>query len=161
MQARFRRQKRRDTAPELALRRLLHRRGLRYLVDARPLPELRRRADLVFPAARIAVFVDGCFWHRCPEHGTEPRHNAEWWKDKLARNVTRDRETDRSLLDAGWLPLRFWEHQPSADAADVVAAAWAARRPGRCSGGQRRSQASSRVTVSKTAPAVDGPEALT
>ena len=127
---RFRRQRARDTAPELALRRLLHARGLRYRVDVAPLPALRRRADVVFTRARLAVFVDGCFWHRCPQHGTSPRSNADWWRDKLDRNVQRDRDTDRVLSDAGWQVLRVWEHEPADFAAEQVHAAWSLLRHG-------------------------------
>ena len=125
---RFRRQRARDTAPELALRRLLHARGLRYRVDVAPLPGLRRRADVVFTRARLAVFVDGCFWHRCPEHSTSPRSNADWWREKLDRNVRRDRDTDRALREAGWKVLRVWEHETAEVAADQVQAAWSLRR---------------------------------
>lgn len=110
---RMQRQARRDTTPELALRRAAYRLGLRYRVDA-PLPirgATRRRADLLFPGARVACFVDGCFFHRCPEHGTQPRNNADWWADKLDRNVARDRDTDARLIVAGWVVLRFWEHE--------------------------------------------------
>ncbi len=128
---RFRRQRPRDTAPELALRRLLHARGLRYRVDVAPLPGLRRRADVVFTRARLVVFVDGCFWHRCPQHGTSPRSNADWWRDKLDRNVRRDRDTDRTFTQAGWQVLRVWEHEPPELAADHVEAAWSSRRPQR------------------------------
>ena len=124
----FRRQRPRDTAPELALRRLLHARGLRYRVDVAPLPGLRRRADVVFTRARLAVFVDGCFWHRCPQHGTSPRNNADWWRDKLDRNVQRDRHTDRALHEAGWQVLRVWEHEPAEAAAEQVCRAWLQRR---------------------------------
>jgi DNA mismatch endonuclease (patch repair protein) len=95
------RQGRRDTAPEVAARRILHGWGLRYRVDA-ALPGMRRRADLLFRGARVAVFVDGCFWHGCPEHGTRSRNNADWWAEKLARNVQRDRDTDQRLTEAGW-----------------------------------------------------------
>ncbi|MEZ5257880.1 MAG: very short patch repair endonuclease [Ilumatobacteraceae bacterium] len=112
---RFRRQRQRDTEPELALRRELHRRGLRYRVDRRPIPGLRSRADLVFGPARVAVFVDGCFWHGCPEHATEPKHNASWWREKLATNVERDRRVDETLADAGWLSMRVWEHEDAAE----------------------------------------------
>src|SRR5688572_29323562 len=97
--SRMARQVRRDTKPEVELRRLLHAAGLRYRVDYRPLPELRRKADIVFRGAKVAVFVHGCFWHRCPAHGTAPRANAGWWDEKLSRNVERDRET-RIALEA-------------------------------------------------------------
>ncbi len=101
----------RDTPPELAIRRLLHARGLRYRVDARPIKELNRRADLVFGPTRIAVFIDGCFWHACPVHGSAPKSNAIWWAEKLRRNVERDRDTDARLIAAGWTVLRIWEHE--------------------------------------------------
>lgn len=100
----------RDTAPELALRRLIHAEGMRYRVSARPLKDLRRTADVVFGPAKVAVFVDGCFWHSCPQHGTRPATNPDYWLPKLARNVERDRETDRLLAAAGWLSIRVWEH---------------------------------------------------
>jgi DNA mismatch endonuclease (patch repair protein) len=116
------RQRRRDTAPERALRSELHRRGLRFRVD-RALPVSRRRvADVVFTSARVAVFVDGCFWHGCPEHGTMPRSNRAEWRSKLARNQARDRETDALLVEAGWVVVRVWEHEPVAEAADKVQA---------------------------------------
>lgn len=105
------RQQRRDTAPELLVRRRLHATGLRYRVNA-PLPTMpRRRADILFTRRRVAVFVDGCFWHSCPDHGTRPRANAVWWREKLERNVTRDRETDAVLQSLGWTVLRAWEHE--------------------------------------------------
>nr|WP_034654163.1 very short patch repair endonuclease [Cellulosimicrobium sp. MM] len=112
----------RDTAAELAVRRELHRRGLRYFVQRAVLPG-RRRADIVFPRARVAVFVDGCFWHSCPQHATSPKTNAAWWADKLARNVSRDRQTDADLRAAGWQVVRLWEHESASDAADAVEAA--------------------------------------
>ena len=116
-------QRTRDTVAELVLRRLLHARGLRYRVDA-AIPGLpRRRADLTFAASRVAVFVDGCFWHGCPEHGTAPRKNADWWSAKLARNVERDRETDTHLAELGWRVVRIWEHENLECAADRVEAA--------------------------------------
>src|SRR4051794_20640666 len=98
---RLRRQRTRDTAPEMALRQELHRRGLRYRVDFAPDPHLRRRADIVFSRRKLAVFVDGCFWHRCPAHCAAPKNNADWWRVKLARIVERDRATDRALREAG------------------------------------------------------------
>lgn len=104
----------RDTAPELALRRELHRRGFRYRVDAQVIASVRRRADLLFPSLRVAVFVDGCFWHGCPVHGTWPKANAEFWRDKIETNKLRDADTDRRLAEARWKVVRFWEHEPLA-----------------------------------------------
>lgn len=112
----------RDTAAEVAVRRELHRRGLRYFVQRAVLPG-RRRVDIVFPTARVAVYVDGCFWHSCPHHATAPKTNAQWWAEKLARNVARDRTTDAELRAAGWCVLRVWEHEEAASAADRVEAA--------------------------------------
>ena len=101
----------RDTKPEMAVRSAVHRRGLRYRVAARPLPDLRRTADLVFTKSRVAVFVDGCFWHGCPDHHTQPVANAEYWSAKINGNMDRDRDTDARLAEAGWTVLRFWEHE--------------------------------------------------
>jgi DNA mismatch endonuclease (patch repair protein) len=110
---------RRDTPCEVALRSAVHSLGLRYRVDW-PLPGTRRRADLAFVRVRVAVMVDGCFWHGCPVHATQPKANATWWRAKLAGNVARDRDTDARLRRAGWLVLRFWEHQDMAVAARRV-----------------------------------------
>jgi DNA mismatch endonuclease (patch repair protein) len=115
------RQRRRDTEPELALRRELHRRGLRYRIDASVLPGQRRRADIVFMSAKVAVFVHGCFWHGCPEHGTRPKANAEWWADKLDRNMARDAETRQQLEAAGWCVVEVWEHEEPAIVAESIA----------------------------------------
>ena len=114
--------KRRDTQPELAIRSGLHRAGLRFYVDRPALPAegRRRRVDIVFPTERVAVFVDGCFWHSCPEHGTVPKNNREWWVDKLATNRRRDADTDRQLIEHGWTVVRIWEHENPADAVDLV-----------------------------------------
>lgn len=112
--------KRRDTAPEMLLRRELHRRGLRFRVVTKVPGNNRRTIDIAFPRQKLAVFVDGCFWHGCPEHGNQPTSNAEWWRRKLAANVARDKDTDRLLMEAGWVSLRFWEHMPVADAAGHV-----------------------------------------
>lgn len=109
----------RDTNPELAVRRILHSTGHRYRVDFAPLGG-RRRADIVFTRQRIAIFIDGCFWHSCPVHGTKPRQNADYWNPKLRRNVERDRETDKLLRDAGWAVLRFWEHEPPELVAEAI-----------------------------------------
>ena len=112
----------RHTAPEMAIRRELHRRGLRYRVNM-ALPQIgRTRPDIVFTRARVAVFVDGCFWHRCPEHGTSPKTNAGWWRRKLDTNAERDRTTDTVLAEAGWTVIRIWEHEDATTAADRVEA---------------------------------------
>lgn len=127
---RMRSQKRTGTAPEMNLRRALWACGLRYRVDARlPLPRTRRKADLLFIGARVAVFVDGCFWHACAQHGTRPKSNAPWWRDKLESNVQRDRDTDSQLRDAGWEPVRVWEHEDMSAAAVGIASLVRARRP--------------------------------
>src|SRR5689334_20593415 len=104
--ARLGRQPRVSTKPELALRRELHRRGLRFRVNH---PGVPGSPDIVFTRARIAVFVDGCFWHRCPRHGTLPRNNRDWWEEKLARNVARDRAKDAALAELGWAVVHAWE----------------------------------------------------
>lgn len=124
---RMQRQARRDTTPEMALRRELHRRGLRYRVDCAVIPGVRRRADLVFRRARIAVFVDGCFWHSCPLHRTQPKSNAEWWADKLAANVARDRDTNERLASEGWNVVRVWAHADMVEAAQELGAMIAMR----------------------------------
>jgi DNA mismatch endonuclease, patch repair protein len=103
----LRRQARKDTQPELELRREPHHRDLRYSTERQVLPHTRRRVDIVFPKQRIAVFVGGCFWHSCPEHAIVPKSNREWWKPELPANVARDRDTDRRLSEAGWLVIRL------------------------------------------------------
>lgn len=122
------RQRRRDTEPELALRSELHRRGLRFRVHRRPLSALRREADLVFPRVRVAVFVDGCFWHGCPEHGSLPKRNDSFWRDKILGNQVRDAETDAALSASDWLPIRVWEHESTVDAATRIEEVVIARR---------------------------------
>ena len=112
--------KRRDTPGELALRSALFALGLRYRVDAK-LPGLRRRPDVLLQRAKVAVFVDGCFWHCCPLHGTLPKTNAEWWARKLAENRARDADTNERLRDAGWHVVRLWEHEVMAPAAARIA----------------------------------------
>lgn len=112
-------QRRTGTSPELALRRALFAAGARYRVEY-PVPGAPRRTiDIAFPGHKLAVFVDGCFWHGCPEHAAAPKHNADWWREKLQRNVERDRDTDRILVAAGWTVVRVWEHEES-----IAAAAW-------------------------------------
>jgi DNA mismatch endonuclease (patch repair protein) len=117
---------RRDTAPELAVRRLLHARGLRYRVDL-PLPfDRRRRADITFTRAKVVVFIDGCFWHGCPQHYVEPKAHGDYWPAKIARNRERDEETTARLQADGWTVLRFWEHEDPAAVAEAVQAVLAA-----------------------------------
>ncbi|WP_308433197.1 very short patch repair endonuclease [Streptomyces inusitatus] len=119
----------RDTGPELALRRAVHGRGMRYRVATRPIKELRRTADLVFTRAKVAVFLDGCFWHGCPEHHTVAVRNGAYWAAKVERNRARDTDTDQRLTEAGWVVVRVWEHEdPIEAAARVEAAVTEARR---------------------------------
>lgn len=114
-------QKRRNTGPEMALRSALHRRGLRYRLHRQIVPGTRRGADLVFPRARVAVFVDGCFWHLCPIHGVrDHRVNGWYWPAKLERNRQRDEDTNRRLQEAGWTVVRVWEHEDAELAADEI-----------------------------------------
>lgn len=107
--------RRRDTSIELALRKRLHSIGYRYRVDFAPVNP-RRRADIVFPALRVAIYVDGCFWHGCPEHYVPPKTNAEFWATKVENNRARDRQVDAELTQAGWRSLRIWEHEGVDDA---------------------------------------------
>ncbi len=121
VRARMQRQQTRDTQPELLIRRLLHAAGLRYRVDVAPLAALRRRADVVFGPAKVALFVDGCFWHGCPQHGARPTHaNPVYWGEKINRNRERDRSTDELLTEAGWTPVRVWEHEDPREVAERV-----------------------------------------
>lgn len=110
----------RDTRPELRLRSHLHAMGLRYRVGVRPVPSVRRTADVVFVTARIAVFVDGCYWHGCPAHYRPAKRNTEFWSEKIAANQRRDVETDRLLTEAGWTVVRVWEHEDSFVAAQAL-----------------------------------------
>lgn len=121
VRASMRANKSRDTRPELALRRAVHAMGLRYRVSTRPLPRLRRTADLVFTRKKVAVFVDGCFWHGCPEHHTKAKTNASYWSQKVQRNRRRDAEVNTALAEAGWTVVRIWEHEDVAAAALRVA----------------------------------------
>ncbi|MCZ7472774.1 very short patch repair endonuclease [Micromonospora sp. WMMC273] len=111
----------RDTQPEVRLRRAVHALGLRFYVGRRPIRAVRRTADLVFPRLRLAVFLDGCFWHGCPEHHTVAKTNAEFWAEKVATNRRRDVETNAVLEAAGWTVIRVWEHEPSDQAASRIA----------------------------------------
>lgn len=111
----------RDTGPELAVRRRLHAAGLRYRVTTRPVASLRRKADIIFTKKKIAIFIDGCFWHGCPEHGSRKwQHNVDYWPDKIARNRARDIETTKILTESGWQVLRFWEHEDAESVAATV-----------------------------------------
>jgi DNA mismatch endonuclease (patch repair protein) len=130
--ANMRGNRRADTKPELALRTALHARGYRYRKDFRlDLPSRRVRPDIAFTSRKVAVFVDGCFWHACPDHGSKPKNNDWYWSPKLAKNVERDRAADNALTQAGWTVVRLWEHVPLADAvALVIGAVGEPRRPG-------------------------------
>ncbi len=112
----------RDTGPEIRLRRELHRRGLRYRVNVRPVDSLRRTADIVFRSARVAIFVDGCFWHGCSEHRGIPKTNRQFWSRKIARTRERDRETTRLLEEEGWQVVRVWEHEEPLTVAEKLKA---------------------------------------
>ncbi|MER7764040.1 very short patch repair endonuclease [Streptomyces sp. NPDC097619] len=129
VRARMSRQRSRDTDIELNLRRSLHAAGFRYRVHRRPLKGVRREADILFGPARVAVFVDGCFWHGCPEHATWPKNNAAFWREKIEKNRARDEDTDARLAAAGWLAVRIWEHESAEPAAARIAELVRARRP--------------------------------
>lgn len=116
---RMRATRQRDTTCELALRKALFKRGLRYRVNVRL---GRARVDIVFRPAKLAIFVDGCFWHRCPEHGSDPKRNSEWWRLKLDDNAARDRRLRGSLQQLGWSVVRVWEHEDPERSADAIAA---------------------------------------
>jgi DNA mismatch endonuclease (patch repair protein) len=133
----------RDTSPELAVRRALHRSGLRYRVAYRALAGSKRTVDVAFTRCRVAVLIDGCFWHGCPEHYRPSRTNASFWSSKILANQVRDRETSAALEQAGWTVLRFWEHEDAEVVAEVVGARV------RASSGDRGSR-SSTVQASST-----------
>lgn len=110
-----------DTGPELRLRSLVHRAGLRYGINVRPEADFNRRADLVFRSAKVAVYIHGCFWHGCPKHYAPPKSNKRYWAEKVRRNRERDEETKRLLRNRGWKILVFWEHQsPEVSGARVI-----------------------------------------
>jgi DNA mismatch endonuclease, patch repair protein len=119
-QSRMQAVKPRDTAPEKSLRSELYKKGLRYRVDTRPMKELNRRADIVFRSAKVAVFVDGCFWHGCPIHGTQAKANAKFWRNKIKQNQERDIDTINRLKKAGWRVVRVWEHENPEKAAEKI-----------------------------------------
>lgn len=114
---------RRDTSAEMVVRRAAFARGLRYRVDHRPLRGLRSRPDMTFIGPKVAVFIDGCFWHGCPEHATWPKKNAEFWRAKIMANQERDQRVVRALQEAGWRALRFWECEDPEAVVDTIEAA--------------------------------------
>ena len=122
----MKRMPRKNSGPEVRLRRELHSRGLRFRVNLRGLPGT---PDIAFTRAKIAVFVDGCFWHRCPRHGVLPKANRDWWREKLDRNVERDRRKDGELEELGWLSIHVWEHDDPSTVADGIEQAWRVQRP--------------------------------
>ena len=120
--------RRTGTRPEVALRSALHAAGMRFRKDSRlDLGSVKTRPDVVFTRAKVAVFVDGCFWHSCPDHATQPKRNADYWLPKLARNVQRDRDHDAALNAHSWIVVRIWEHEPLDRAVEFVAAALSRR----------------------------------
>jgi DNA mismatch endonuclease (patch repair protein) len=118
-----------DNPREVALRSILHRRGLRFRIHLELIPGSRRSADIVFPRQRVAVFLDGCFWHGCPLHGTWPKVNAEWWRAKIETNKLRDRDTDDRLAATRWTVVRVWEHESLGAAAHRIATVVGATTP--------------------------------
>ncbi|MFE4503900.1 very short patch repair endonuclease [Rhodococcus sp. NPDC056743] len=120
VRANMRANRSRDTKPELRVRQIVHSLGLRYRVAARPLSDCKFTADLVFTRARVAVFVDGCFWHACPEHYRLPKTHRDYWAKKAEGNQARDRHVVASLVDAGWIAMRFWEHENPTAVAQAI-----------------------------------------
>jgi DNA mismatch endonuclease (patch repair protein) len=118
----------RDTAPEKSLRSALFRKGLRFRVDTKPIQGFNRKADIVFRTAKVAVFVDGCFWHGCPMHGTQAKANAEFWRNKIKQNQLRDLDTNENLKRAGWKVVRVWEHENPEKAAEKILVVVAKRK---------------------------------
>ncbi|WP_287004220.1 very short patch repair endonuclease [Gordonia sputi] len=119
--ASMRSNRRRDTKPEIEVRKLLHASGLRYRVDYAPdRGHLRNRADVVFTRRKVAVFIDGCFWHGCEAHHRLPAANRGYWAAKVERNRERDNRVDAMLRDGGWTVLRFWEHEDSAIVSEAI-----------------------------------------
>ncbi|WP_338538360.1 very short patch repair endonuclease [Janibacter terrae] len=124
MRRRLQLQSTKNTQPELRLRRVLHRRGLRFRVEYAVAGLPRRRVDIAFPRRKLAVMVDGCFWHGCPEHCITPKNNSAWWAAKIATNRARDQDTDMRLVALGWHVVRVWEHTSPESAADLVQHRW-------------------------------------
>ena len=117
---RMERVRQKGTRCEVELRRTLHFRRLRYRLQVPLITNSRRVADIVFRRRKLAIFVDGCFWHGCPEHGTSPKSNADFWRDKIETNKKRELDTNQRLTEAGWRVLRVWEHEEAEDAADRI-----------------------------------------
>ena len=157
--------RRADTKPELALRSALHALGYRYRKDFRiDLPQRRVRPDIAFTRRKVAVFVDGCFWHACPEHGSQPKNNEWYWSPKLRKNVERDKAADDALTQAGWTVVRLWEHVPVTDAVDAVVRAVgrpATRLPGTGQPGTEPPDTAPGTTMNSHAglPSIDAPGA--
>ncbi len=118
--SRMEKQKQRDTGPEMKIRSIIHRAGFRFRTDYRPESSLKTRADIVFPRIKLAVFIDGCFWHSCPIHKTIPKSNTVWWQEKLEANRCRDRAADRALEEFGWTVIRIWEHEDPEQATQKI-----------------------------------------
>lgn len=116
-----------NSTPELVLRRELHRMGLRFRVNVKALPGT---PDVVLSRARVAVFVDGCYWHACPEHGTLPKNNRDWWRAKFEATSERDARKDRELAELGWVAIHVWEHEAPTEAAARIKRLWAERIDG-------------------------------
>ena len=122
--------RRSDTTAETEIRQALDNLGLIYETNDRPLTDLARTADILFRAERVAVFVDGCFWHGCPIHGTQAKANAEFWRKKIEANHRRDLDTNRKLTERDWMVVRVWEHEAADEAANRIAEIVGARRMG-------------------------------
>jgi len=115
---------RKDSKPELALRRELYKLGLRYRIHVKKLPGT---PDIVFQKAKMVVFVDGCFWHSCHRHGKTPKSNHEWWRKKFEENMKRDKRNDFELESMGWLPIHIWEHEDPIESAHTIREVWKQR----------------------------------
>jgi len=113
----------RDNPRELVIRSALHRLGLRFRIHRRLIDGSTRTADIAFARAKVVVFLDGCFWHGCPKHGTFPKTNSEWWRQKILANLARDRDTDATLEMQGWKVIRIWEHVPVDAAVKAISSA--------------------------------------
>jgi DNA mismatch endonuclease (patch repair protein) len=119
----------RDTDCEVLIRRALLARGLRYRVNCRVSKMNKAQPDIVFSTAKVAIFIDGCYWHACSLHGTAPKNNAKWWADKFQANRTRDARADSMLRSEGWKVIRVWEHEDPSDVVHRIVAAIARQRP--------------------------------